>query len=90
MRETLQDQDRLIITHINYTPQRAISLLSTAKSLAKLSSSVLSAPVGIRLSLIIITILLPSTVRSFQMTISGKLCITLISLMRNMKWKKMF
>ena len=47
MRETLQDQDRLIITHI--------SLLSTAKSLAKLSSSVLSAPVGIRLSLIIIT-----------------------------------
>ena len=55
MRETLQDQDRLIITHINYTPQRAISLLSTAKSSAKLSSSVLSAPVGIRLSLIIIT-----------------------------------
>ena len=24
------------------------------------------------------------------MTLSGKLCITLISLMRNMKWKKMF
>lgn len=55
MRETLQDQDRLIITHIIIHRKRAISLLSTAKSSARLSSSVLSAPVEIRLSLIIIT-----------------------------------
>ena len=55
MRETLQDQDRLIITHIIIHLKRAISLLSTAKSSAKLSSSVLSAQAVIRLSLIIIT-----------------------------------
>ena len=51
MRETLQDQDRLIITHINYTPQKGDIVVINSEKLGK---------------------------------------ITLISLMRNTKWKKMF
>ena len=35
MRETLQDQDRLIITHINYTPQKGDIVVINSEKLGK-------------------------------------------------------
>ena len=35
MRETLQDQDRLIITHINYTPKKGDIVVINSEKLGK-------------------------------------------------------
>ena len=86
MRETLQDQDRLIITHINYTPQKGDIVVINSEKLGK---TIIKRVIGTGGDKVVVDYN-NNTVTVNGMTISGKLCITLISLMRNMKWKKMF